>query len=239
MTWMQMLAWLDFNQVEQWLAAGGYLVLFGLLFACGVGLPLPEDIPLLLAGFLISQKEGTPGKMHILPVAICAWLGIIGGDCLLYMFGKKYGLNITKVPFIGKHVTRRRIEKAERLYGEYGVWVVAVGRLFAGIRGAMVVAAGAIRFNFAKFIVADGLAALVSGGLWVWLGWWIGRKVPDVKTLKQHVEHYKGWILLGMIALGVIVIAWIVIRARRYKAEPADEEQAADGSAKATRDAML
>ena len=42
--------------------------------------------------------------------------------------------------------------------------------MFAGIRGAMVVAAGAMRFNFIKFVIADGLAALVSGGLFVWLG---------------------------------------------------------------------
>jgi membrane protein DedA with SNARE-associated domain len=52
---------LDLNHVQGWLEAGGYFVLFGLLFACGLGLPLPEDIPLLLAGYFVAQPPGTPG----------------------------------------------------------------------------------------------------------------------------------------------------------------------------------
>ena len=44
------------EQVEVWIEAGGYVVLFALLFACGLGLPLPEDIPLLLAGYLLGEN---------------------------------------------------------------------------------------------------------------------------------------------------------------------------------------
>jgi hypothetical protein len=54
--------------------------------------------------------------------------------------GHKYGLNIMRVPFVGKHVSRERIERAEQLFTRCGIWVVAIGCLFAGIRGAMVVA---------------------------------------------------------------------------------------------------
>ena len=80
--------------------AGGLFVLFGLLFACGLGLPLPEDIPLTVAGFCVAK-----GYFHLAFAAIVAWCGIIGGDLMLYHFGKRYGLNVTKVPFVGKHVT--------------------------------------------------------------------------------------------------------------------------------------
>src|SRR5437762_4356588 len=96
----------------------GYFVLFGLLFSCGVGVPIPEDIPLLVAGALIGT-----GHMHFAVAAILAWCGIIGGDCVLYYLGHRYGLNITKLPLIGKHVTKPRIIKAEALFVKYGVWV--------------------------------------------------------------------------------------------------------------------
>ena len=145
---MEILARINLERVAELMDIGwgGYVVLFGLLFSCGLGMPLPEDIPLLVAGMLYGA-----GKMHLLPLAICAWCGIIGGDCILYYLGHRFGLNITKVPVVGKHVTKERILRAEKLFEKYGVWVVAVGRLFAGIRGAMVVAAGTIRFNFIKF----------------------------------------------------------------------------------------
>ena len=183
----------------------GYGVLFGMLFLCGLGLPVPEDIPLIVSGILIGSH-----KMHLGIAAPLAWAGIIGGDCMLYMLGRTYGLNITRVPFVGKHVTKARIEKAEKLFERWGIWVVAIGRLFAGIRGAMVVAAGTLRFNFIKFIIADGLAALVSGGLFMFLGYKVGQNI-------HLITKYKEWIALGFgIAAGVALI-YFYWRHNRHK----------------------
>jgi membrane protein DedA with SNARE-associated domain len=213
------------NQVEAWFEWGGYFVLFGLLFACGLGLPLPEDIPLLLAGYFVAN-----GKMHLVIAAVVAWLGIIGGDCMLYHFGKKYGLNITKVPFIGKHVTQERILRAEQLFERWGVWVVAVGRLFAGIRGAMVVAAGAIRFNFVKFLIADGLAAVVSGGLFIALGYWAGKKLGSIAEMRERIKGVEHWVFLGV---GVAVaLVFLVVWIRRRAHKPAVTDIALDRAAK-------
>jgi membrane protein DedA with SNARE-associated domain len=193
------------EQVEGWFEWGGYFILFGLLFACGLGLPMPEDIPLLAAGYFIAL-----GKFQWVPVAVVAWLGIIGGDCVLYSFGRRYGLNITRVPFIGKHVTRERILRAEELFERWGIWVVAIGRMFAGIRGAMVVAAGATRFSFVKFVIADGLAALVSGGLFVALGYWAGKTLGSISEMRAKIKDYEHWVFiaLAVIVLGVIIYYW-------------------------------
>src|SRR5438477_194483 len=87
----------------------------------------------------------------------------------------------------------------------YGVWVVAIGSMFAGIGGAMVVGAGAIRFNFVKFLIADGMAAIVSGGLFIWLGHWLGSK------LKEHMEDVKRYKEYVFVALGAVVILTIVL----------------------------
>src|SRR5436190_7976747 len=190
----------------------GYGVLFGMLFLCGLGLPVPEDIPLIVSGILIGSH-----KMHFAVAAPLAWAGIIGGDCVLYMLGRTYGLNITRVPFVGKHVTKARIEKAEKLFERWGIWVVAVGRLFAGIRGAMVVAAGATRFNFIKFVIADGLAALVSGGLFVALGYYLGKKVGSVEEIRQRIKPVEHWVFLGIGAAVVIVVLYLLWRKQRHK----------------------
>jgi membrane protein DedA with SNARE-associated domain len=213
---MDCLAVFSPEQVEAWIVWGGYFVLFGLLFACGLGLPLPEDIPLLIAGYLVAQ-----GKMDLAVAAVVAWLGIIGGDCVLYSFGRRYGLNITKVPFVGKHVTEKRILKAEDLFARYGVWVVGIGRMFAGIRGAMVVAAGTIRFPFVKFVIADGLGAVVSGGLFVWLGWLAGTKLGSIAEMRQKIKGVEHWVIIAAV-LAALLIALYVIRRRRLRRGLAD-----------------
>jgi membrane protein DedA with SNARE-associated domain len=203
---------IDVAAIEQWIAYGGPPMIFGLLFACGLGLPLPEDLPLLAGGYFIGS-----GTMHPVPVCTLAWLGIVGGDCMLYRLGRKYGLNITKVPVIGRHVTQERILRAERLFDRWGVWVVAVGRLVAGIRGAMVVAAGATKFNFVKFLIADGIAALVSGGLFVALGWWLSRfgNFQDVVRIVEPRVKTFVYVLLAVAALWLLYVWWA---GRRQKA---------------------
>jgi membrane protein DedA with SNARE-associated domain len=141
---------------------------------------------------------------------------------MLYSFGRRYGLEITRVPFIGKHVTKERILRAEELFERWGIWVVAIGRLFAGIRGAMVVAAGATRFNFIKFVIADGLAALVSGGLFIWLGWLAGRKLGSISEMREKIKDYEHWVFLGIAVVVVGFIVYYYSRMKRHKPLLAD-----------------
>src|SRR5439155_22942336 len=205
------------DTVQRFVHAGGYYVIFGLLFACGLGLPLPEDIPLILGGYFAAT-----GHLHLATVAIIAWFGIIGGDCVLYSLGKKYGLNITRIPFIGKHVTREGIVKAEVLFDRWGIWVVGVGRMLAGIRGLMVVAAGTIRYNFVKFIIADGLGAIVSGGCFLLLGYWAGKAFGDLNALRAKIQHWEHWIFGGIILVVAILIGVAWYRKKQHKPHLAD-----------------
>lgn len=189
--------------IEQWMQHGSYLVLFLLLFSCGLGLPLPEDIPLLLSGALVAQ-----GKMNLALAAICAWCGIVGGDVVLYHLGKKFGLEVRRLPLIGRHLSQKRLDQVHGMFERWGVWVVAVGRLFAGIRGAMVVVAGAIRFTFWKFLLADGLAAVVSGGLFLMLGYWFGS---NMHMLMHHVHQGKKWTIAVVLTAAVVAAIWIFL----------------------------
>jgi membrane protein DedA with SNARE-associated domain len=195
----------SFQTIDGWIEAGGYIALFGLLFACGLGLPLPEDIPLMIAGALVAK-----GKMDLTTASIVAWCGIIGGDVVLYHLGKRFGLEITKVKFIGKHVTRERIQRVELMFEKYGIGVVAIGRMFAGVRGAMVIAAGVVRFNFAKFVIADGIAAIVSGGFFVFVGHWLGSRLNE-----ETIRDFKWWFIGSAVLLAVGFIGWILWRKKR------------------------
>jgi membrane protein DedA with SNARE-associated domain len=212
MPWLVLASFVDL--ANRAMVAGSYLALFGLLFACGLGLPLPEDIPLLIGGFLAAK-----GAMALPIAGVVAWFGIIGGDLMLYHLGKRYGLEITRVRFIGRHVTPERIRQAEVLFDRYGVWVIAVGRLFAGVRGAMVIAAGAVRFNLVKFIIADGLAALVSGGLFMMAGYWVGQKIQSIDQLqswRKSIAGYEHWALAILLAVTVVVLVYVRFRKKKH-----------------------
>jgi membrane protein DedA with SNARE-associated domain len=187
------------HTVRHWIERGSYFALFGLLFSCGLGFPLPEDVPLLASGILIFHHQ-----MSLAIAAPLAWLGIIGGDCVLYALGYHFGEKIVNVPVIGRHVTLPRLKRAEQLFLRFGIFMVFLGRMFMGIRGAMVVTAGTARFRFIKFIIADGLGAICSGGLFLWLGYW-GAKYGRETERAVHNLKREMW----MIAAGIALVLFI------------------------------
>ncbi len=205
-------ALVNVDWVQRAIAYGGPVTIFVLLFLCGMGLPLPEDIPLIIGGFFAAK-----GQMHLVGVAVCSWLGILAGDSMLYYLGWRYGREISRLPLIGRHLTEKRLEKTEKLFERYGIWVIAVGRLIAGIRGAMVAAAGATRYNFTKFIIVDGLAALVSGGAFVSIGYYLGRKIDSVQEIRQTIGPYENMIIAGLVAVSAAFGAYFWLRAKRHR----------------------
>jgi membrane protein DedA with SNARE-associated domain len=119
------------------------------------------------------------------------------------------------------------------MFERWGVWVVAVGRMFAGIRGAMVVVAGATRFSFWKFLIADGLAAIVSGGLFLFLGYMFGK---NMDLLRHRVEEGKKWTLVAVLVLGAGIGLWVWLRRRREYPEAVAAETAAPNPPSAGKD---
>ena len=208
------LAFISIDLVKSWVLNhgwwGGAFISFGLLFACGLGLPLPEDVPLIVTGaFLCKARGGMETWQAWAIVGALNWLGIICGDVSLYWISRRYGRAVTKAPLIGRHLTLERIDRVGGWFAHYGVMVVAVGRLIAGIRGAMVVAAGITRFNFAKFIIADGLAAVVSGGLFMVVGHYLGESLNDAM-----IHKFKNYFAIGAVVLALMVALYIVWRHR-------------------------
>lgn len=222
-----LLAEISIDMAKDWVLHHGWwagaFISFSALFLCGLGLPLPEDIPLIVTGaFLVQDPHGHVWQEWLI-VGGLNWLGIMGGDCCLYWISRKLGRAVTQLPLIRNHITLERIDKVGHWFDQYGVGVVGVGRMFAGIRGAMVITAGISRFNFTKFIIADGLAAIVSGGLFMLLGHWVGDKLND-----EVFHKFKHWFVIGAVALAVLVVAYIVWKRRRaHKAAEAPQDAVA------------
>ena len=76
---------------EQW----PYLGVFAVLIAASLGLPIPEDIPLLTGGYLCHHGLAHP---HVM---ICVGLvGVLGGDFILFSLGRRFGHHIVEHRFV-------------------------------------------------------------------------------------------------------------------------------------------
>ena len=62
-----------------------YLLIFGILVACGLGFPLPEDIPLIATGYLIWDKTLTWfGGISVTMLDYCVNSGLKHADSMLF-----------------------------------------------------------------------------------------------------------------------------------------------------------
>ena len=61
-----------------------YATVFSILVACGLGIPLPEDISLILGGFLAHK-----GAANLPMMMVVGFAGILAGDSLIFLAGRR------------------------------------------------------------------------------------------------------------------------------------------------------
>jgi membrane protein DedA with SNARE-associated domain len=180
-------------------------VLLALLLG-GLGFPIPEDLALLGAGYLVWHGDTT--LAWAIPVCL---FGIIAGDVMLYWIGRAFGERITQHRFISHALTPARLERVRGYFHRHGEKTLLVARLVAGARAFFFLAAGTMRMSFARFLLFDVLGACVAVAVWISVGYFFGAHIHHVRSVITRVEH---WIL---IALVVVAAAWVFHRLSRRK----------------------
>lgn len=172
-----------------------YLLIFAVLVACGLGVPLPEDISLVMGGFLSHL-----GLTRLPVMMAVGFLGILVGDSLIYSAGRRVSLSEGK-GFFARVVTPEKRAKVERLFAVHGQKIVMVARFLPGIRAVTYFTAGSAGMPYWRFIAWDGLAALVSAPVFVYLGYHFGGHLRYLKHRIHQGQAIGLIVLIGGIAL--------------------------------------
>lgn len=196
------------GQLQQWMSVAIYPVLLGTLVIASLGLPIPEDIPLILAGVVLKTSPENASWPLVIMVAL---IGIMSGDLVLYSAGKRWGRDVVKHRWVRSLVTPARFDYMVAKFHRYGTWMCFFGRFFMGIRAAMCITAGATRFPYWRFFLADFAGALLSVPFFVWLGYVFADMLP---TLKEYMADAQ-WILFLVAALLIGGYIWYEVRHRR------------------------
>ena len=192
-----------------------YSLVFGVLVACGLGLPLPEDVALVTGGYLSFV-----GAANLWLMFFFAFAGILAGDLIVYAAGRRYGSEVAHVRLLRRFFTDEKRARVESYFHRYGQGLVMGARFLPGLRVVTYFSAGASEMGAWRFLFFDGLAACVSAPLWLFIGRRLGRQL-QTSLLWVSRAH---WIL--MILAGVVSVAGLIIVLRRNGA-------AATGTAKA------
>lgn len=194
---------------------GSPLALWGplaLLLLCGLGLPIPEDIVLIAAGAL-GEMEGRSW----LQVSVVMYLGVIGGDAMIFFAGRQFGTRLMATRWFQRVCSPEKQRKVEQFYEKHGAKGLFIGRFLPGLRAPIFFSAGSLRVSFWKFLALDGFAALISAPFFVWLGHWLWDNFQDnfeeLQEMLVRTQSYVLWVTVGIVVVGGALF-WLSIRRR-------------------------
>lgn len=199
--------------IERLIASSPYIGLYVALCLGGVGLPLPEEVPIVTAGVLAHHGV----VRWWLALATCI-AGVLTGDLVLYWTGRRWGDRVLDLPLVARFLDVKRRDSLEASYRRNGMLIVFAARHVMGLRAAAFVTAGIVRLPFWKFIVADGSAIAYGVPLNFAIAYFF---TAHLRVILADVRRVESWLALVLLAGGA---AWISVtlwrRSRQVLSEP-------------------
>ena len=190
-----------FALLEAFFVEYGYAAVFFVLVICGFGVPIPEDLTLVTGGVISGMGYTNPHIMFAVGM-----LGVLVGDGIMFAAGRIWGQKILRFKPIARIMTPKRYEQVQEKFDKYGNRVLFVARFLPGLRTAVFVTAGISRkVSYLRFIIMDGLAALISVPIWIYLGEYGAHNI-DWLMAKMHSLQSGIFVILG---IGAAVVVWI------------------------------
>ena len=183
------------NYSEAFIYAG----LFFILFMCGLGLPIPEEVTLLAGGFLINL-----GFIRIYPTLVVVFVGILTGDLTMYSIGRKWGQGMIAHRHLREIFSERRLAWVRQFFCDHGSKTILIARFISGFRVAAFLAAGTMGMKPGHFILLDSLGALIMVPLLVFLGYYFGLNIGWLGEVFSRLDF------LLMILAVILVLAGVV-----------------------------
>jgi membrane protein DedA with SNARE-associated domain len=172
------------------------IVLF--LALCSAGLlvnPLPEDVILMTAGYLIAD-----GARPLASTLALCLVGIGCRDSLVMLLGRSLGHGLLERRWLQRLLSKGRIERSRQLLLDNQPKAILIARFLPGLRVPIFLVAGTLGLPWRTFFLFDGLGLCVTVPLEVFLGYHIGPSAV------QWFLNTSGWQAVFVVAFVVVMV---------------------------------
>ena len=173
-----------------------YLAILILFAIAGAGTPIPEDIILLVAGYLSSPSAGVLSLP--LTLVVC-FTGVMIADNIGYRVGR-HGWHYVKAI-----VPKRVFAILKHYYKYHPATTTFVSRFLAGIRSIFPITAGMTKMPWKKFFIYDALGGMISVPLVVLIGYFFGFHLNSIVLFFKRMDRL-------IIAIFVLIILVVLMR---------------------------
>jgi membrane protein DedA with SNARE-associated domain len=182
------------------ITANGYWALFALVAAESLGVPLPGETALIIAG----TYAGTTHLLNPWAVFAVAAAAAIIGDNIGFWAGDKGGYRLARRYGPKVRLDERKLKTARYLFDRHGTKVVFFGRFVSVLRTYAAFLAGTSRMRWRKFLPANAAGGIVWAGIYTLASYLAGNAL-------QRASGTIDWALAGA-AVVAIAAGWLLLR---------------------------
>jgi len=190
-------------------AAVGYLGVFVAMTIEATLLPLPSELILPMAGWMVSDPKQieplTHASWNFWIVVAVAVAGDLTGACFGYFLGSHLGRRF--LDRWGRYLLIRKheIEQAEGFFGRWGAPTAFIGRLLPGVRSVVGFAAGIARMPFRPFVAFSALGVIPWTVALVYAGTVLGAHWTEIR---DDLRPFDTLIILACAAAILLFVWW-------------------------------
>jgi len=191
------------GDVGQWvldvIGALGYIGLALLLVAENLFPPIPSEVVLPLAGFLVGR-----GDLSLWGAIFAATFGSVAGALVLYGLGRWGGRRLVLRYGQWLRVDEKGLKDAEGWFRRYGDWVVLFARVVPVARSIVSIPAGTMKMPVLRFVLLTTLGSAVWNSILIGAGVVLGANW-------QAVEGWMGSYSDVVLIVGTVAVALFLL----------------------------
>jgi len=197
--------------ILDWISNYGYWGIILLMALESATLPVPSEIVMPFAGFLVWQQH----VMNLPGVILAGTIGCTVGSIAAYAVGYYAGRPL--ILRYGKYIllSERHLVQAERWFARYGGKATFLARLLPIIRTVISLPAGISKMKFKPFVLYSFVGSLPWTALLAYVGFWLGPNWREISSAFRGLD-------ILVVAGAVALIIWYVYAVR--KRSPKSEE---------------
>ncbi len=189
--------------VEDAVESGGPLVLTFVMFLENVFPPIPSELVLPLAGFLVEQ-----GVLNPFVALAAATLGSVLGAIVLYEAGRYGGRPLVLRYGRVLRVDTDKLDRADDWMDRHGTKVVLVARMIPLARSVVSVPAGTTRMGRGQFLLYTTVGSLIWNAALIGAGWALGAAYEQAADVVGTLSVIAA---IGLV-VGLLLLWWRVQR---------------------------
>jgi len=171
----------------------GVPAVFGLMVLESACIPVPSEVIMLFAGYLVSQD-----KMGLVAAILAGTLGNVVGSWIAWGIGYTGGREF--IDRWGKyvHVTPSRMAMADRYFDRHGNAVVFWSRMIPIVRTFISLPAGVARMPFGRFTLYTFLGALPWCAFLTLIGVKVGENWDTWEGRLKYIDYLVAVLLVAV-----------------------------------------